>query len=297
MRRNKPGLADLKALRKQTEAPEAESPPAAAAKRVARKRSPFLPPSGTAGAAAEGAAGKAAPRPSVPATPDLESGADAGRDASPDANPSGALLSEADRRLFRSAVRYVDRIKDPGRLLLAPVPKAPAELLKERRMRAAGLEESRSSKRAAGAAKNRGAEAAASNADRDKPAPKTPPLSDTYTSANSEQDDRQYLKAGHGPDILKDLKRGKWAIGASLDLHGSTVDDARERFERFVASCLAHDVKCVRIVHGKGYGSRNGDAVLKTTVRRWLTQLAEVIAYTECAPADGGSGAVQVLLQ
>ena len=120
-------------------------------------------------------------------------------------------------------------------------------------------------------------------------------LSDDYAPATG--DDSRYLKAGHGTDVLKHLQRGKWPVGASLDLHGSTLEDARERFERFLASCLDHDIKCVRIVHGKGHGSPEGDAVLKTTVRRWLTQLDEVLAYIECAEADGGAGAVQVLLK
>lgn len=199
-------------------------------------------------------------------------------------------LSEADRALFRNAMRYVEKLQDPGRVLLAPVPAAPPSQLKERRLRAAGLTEAMS--RAFPSPRKEGApEAAATAAPTARRA-----LSDTFAPAASDHDDGRYLKAGHGTDILRDLKRGKWPIGASLDLHGSTVDDARERFERFLASCLAHDIKCVRIVHGKGYGSRNGNAVLKSTVRRWLTQIGEVIAYTECNEADGGSGAVQVLL-
>ncbi len=195
-------------------------------------------------------------------------------------------MSEADRQLFLNAVRHVEKIKDPGRLLLPPTAVEHDTILKERRMRAAGLESPQPKKRAA----------TPQERPRKATSPRKP-LSDSYASAAHDHDDSRYLKPGHGTDILKDLKRGKWAIGASLDLHGSTVEDARERFERFLTSCLTHDVKCVRIVHGKGYGSRNGDAVLKTTVRRWLTQVDEVIAYIECAEAEGGSGAVQILLK
>jgi DNA-nicking Smr family endonuclease len=53
----------------------------------------------------------------------------------------------------------------------------------------------------------------------------------------------------------------------------------------------------VRIVHGKGYGSKDGEPVLKQTIRRWLTQMEAVSAYAECSERDGGAGAVQVLLQ
>lgn len=244
MRRNKPGLADLKQLRRKAEA-AAQPPP-----------------------------------PTLPA----RSNRAAARQAAPKPDPT---LTESDRKLFRIAMRHVEKLQDPGRVLLAPVPAAAPSQLKERRMRAAGLEAMAGLLHLPDT--DTGPVAAR---------PATPrALSDTYAPAAGHGDDSRYLKAGHGTDVLKNLKRGRWMIGASLDLHGSTLEDARERFERFLASCLAHEIKCVRIVHGKGYGSKNGDAVLKTTVRRWLTQLDEVIAYTECAEADGGSGAVQVLLR
>src|SRR5690606_12459682 len=97
-------------------------------------------------------------------------------------------------------------------------------------------------------------------------------------------------------DLIKGLRQGKWPVGASLDLHGSTLDEARERLDRFLSSCIEFDVRCVRIVHGKGHGSR-GKPVLKTSLRRWLTQIDAVLAYTECAEADGGAGAVLCLLK
>jgi DNA-nicking Smr family endonuclease len=52
----------------------------------------------------------------------------------------------------------------------------------------------------------------------------------------------------------------------------------------------------VRVVHGKGLGSRDRLPVLKGKVRHWLTQREEVLAYTQARAADGGSGALIVLL-
>lgn len=274
MRRNKPGLADLKKLRQASQPPD--PPPAKPAR--TRKRKSFLAP-------------KMGSDTLNPAARPVKAGSSTEKMVSAPIKGGGALLDETDRQLFRQAMRYVERIKDPNRVLLAPTAPAHEEILRERRLRAAGLEQVQPLKRPAPA------DAAT------PPAPPPPPRrkaragSDAYAPAAHDQDDSRYLKAGHGTDVLKDLKRGKWPIGASLDLHGSTLEDARERFERFLTSCLTHDIKCVRIVHGKGYGSRNGDAVLKTTVRRWLTQIDEVIAYTECAEADGGAGAVQILLK
>jgi DNA-nicking Smr family endonuclease len=96
---------------------------------------------------------------------------------------------------------------------------------------------------------------------------------------------------------LRDLERNRWPIESSLDLHGSDLEQARERLDNFLRSCLEHGVRCVRIVHGTGYGSRNGEPVLRHAVRRWLTQLPSVLAYMECAPNEGGQGAVKLVLQ
>jgi len=162
----------------------------------------------------------------------------------------------------------VIRLKDSNRAVLPPVPMAPTAVLAERRARAMG---------------------------RDVPVP--PQISDQFSPPGIEQDDSCYLRPDCGPDLLRDLRRGKWPIGASLDLHGSTLDEARERLDRFLQSCLEHQVRCVRIVHGKGYGSKDSEPVLRQTIRRWLSQLAAVQAYTECSEQDGGAGAVQVLLR
>ncbi len=282
MQRNKGGLADLKKLRQQAE--ESAKPAAAPATAKSRKRAKFLPP------------GASDARPAAPKRPAAGHKISAPR--SEPAPPAPDLLTEEDRKLFQSAVRYVERIKDPGRQLLAPVAPAPAAILKERRLRAAGVEPAAKTRKPDRRPRKDSLHGpAADSPSATTPAGKARTLSDGYTPATSDHDDTHYLKSGHGTDVLRDLKRGKWPIGASLDLHGSTLEDARDRFDRFLSSCLMHDVKCVRIVHGKGHGSPDGNAVLKTTVRRWLTQLPEVTAYIECSEENGGSGAVQVLLR
>lgn len=124
-----------------------------------------------------------------------------------------------------------------------------------------------------------------------------PEASDHYQAPPLHAGDHSFLRMGYGPDLLRGLRRGKWPVQASLDLHGATLEQARCNLDEFLAACLAHRAKCVRVVHGKGYGSRNGKPVLKDTVRRWLSQLDCVCAYVECNEHDGGAGAVQVLLR
>ncbi len=55
--------------------------------------------------------------------------------------------------------------------------------------------------------------------------------------------------------------------------------------------------RCVRIIHGKGLGSFNQEPVLKKMVHKWLAQKDEVVAFCQAKAADGGSGAVVVLLK
>ncbi len=182
--------------------------------------------------------------------------------------PQAPALDADDQRVFRQAVKGAARLHDSRRAILPPVPAAPVAQLRQRRQAATGAQH----------------------------APATP-VSDLYTSARQAQDESEFVRTGSGPDLLKSLKRGKWPISATLDLHGATLDEARERLDQFLQSCLTHHLRCVCIVHGKGHGSKNGTPVLKESVRRWLTQLACVQAYAECREQDGGSGAVQVLLR
>jgi len=53
----------------------------------------------------------------------------------------------------------------------------------------------------------------------------------------------------------------------------------------------------VRIVHGKGLGSKNRTPILKAKVRHWLMQAEPVLAFTQARGEDGGAGAVIVLLR
>ncbi|CPR02669.1 Smr domain [Bordetella pertussis] len=58
-----------------------------------------------------------------------------------------------------------------------------------------------------------------------------------------------------------------------------------------------HGIRCVRIVHGKGYGSQGLEPVLKDKARTWLVQKADVLAFSEAPERGGGAGALLVLLR
>jgi len=86
-------------------------------------------------------------------------------------------------------------------------------------------------------------------------------------------------------------------IQDEIDLHGCRTDEARELLGGFLREALKRGVRCVRIVHGKGLGSPDKQPVLKGKTRVWLAQREEVIAFCQARPAEGGSGALVVLLK
>jgi DNA-nicking Smr family endonuclease len=100
-----------------------------------------------------------------------------------------------------------------------------------------------------------------------------------------------------GPDVLRKLREGRWSIQRQLDLHGLRTDEAREALGRFIREAHQHGLRCVRVVHGKGLGSPGRMPVLKSRVHRWLVQKHEVMAFVQARPADGGAGALVVLLR
>jgi DNA-nicking Smr family endonuclease len=106
-----------------------------------------------------------------------------------------------------------------------------------------------------------------------------------------------FRRRGVGPEVVRKLRRGVWAIQAQLDLHGLRRDEARERLAEFLREAARAGLRCVRIVHGKGNGSPGREPVLKGKVRGWLVQKSEVIAFTQARAQDGGHGALLVLLR
>jgi DNA-nicking Smr family endonuclease len=106
-----------------------------------------------------------------------------------------------------------------------------------------------------------------------------------------------YARTGIGPDTLRKLRRGHWVIQGQLDLHGMRREEARGALAEFLRNAVKRGLRCVRIIHGKGLGSVNKEPVLKSKVRSWLVQKEEVIAFCQARAADGGAGALVVLLK
>ncbi|MGB6241595.1 MAG: Smr/MutS family protein [Castellaniella sp.] len=209
-------------------------------------------------AAQEAAASRAAAQAAAP------------RETQPAVTPPAAL-DASDRVLFRQAMRFVQPLPDHGPRARATLRRDPDTLLQARREHAQG-------------------------APAMQPAPRQPRQRHAQ-AAVLDLEAGEFLQPGCGPDLLRGLRRGKWVPQATLDLHGSTADEARERLDRFLSSCLEHDIRCVRVVHGKGIGSRQGEPILKAAVRQHLSRLEAIQAWVQGGEREGGAGAVTALLR
>ncbi len=106
-----------------------------------------------------------------------------------------------------------------------------------------------------------------------------------------------FVRAGIQHSVFQKLRRGQYSVHAELDLHGMTVPIARESVSEFLHECRTRGVRCARIIHGKGRGSRHQKPILKVKLDKWLQQRDEVLAFCSARQVDGGTGAVYVLLK
>lgn len=96
---------------------------------------------------------------------------------------------------------------------------------------------------------------------------------------------------------LKRLRKGHIHWEAGLDLHGYSVDQARDEVSQFIRDACRQNLRAVLVVHGKAFTQPGQPALLKSCVNDWLRQLNQVLAFCSAQPKDGGTGAVYVLLK
>jgi DNA-nicking Smr family endonuclease len=117
-------------------------------------------------------------------------------------------------------------------------------------------------------------------------------LDDALDSGN----ELTYLADGLRRDVLRKLRRGHWVVEDELDLHGMNRTVAAAAVADFLRQARKRHLRCLSIVHGKGRGSHHREPVLKGLLRKWLLR-EEVLAFSQAPAAQGGAGAVLVLLK
>lgn len=92
------------------------------------------------------------------------------------------------------------------------------------------------------------------------------------------------------------LRKGQipWSLG--VDLHGTTREEALRAVDRLIRQAQEEDSNCIRVVHGKGQGEP-ATSTIKAELNHWLRRHPQVLAFCSALPADGGAGALYVLLR
>ena len=172
-------------------------------------------------------------------------------------------ITEEDRKLFRRATGDVRRMEDDGT--------HPQQIRRPSRGRM---------------------EARTGPSDNSRELPES-----EWTSDVGPGDVLSFARGGVRRREIERLRRGRFRVEADLDLHGRIVADAVVALDRFLEHSRRRGCRYVRIIHGKGFGSRTGLPIMKAHVDRWLRARSEVLAFCSAIPPDGGTGAVYVLLR
>lgn len=104
-----------------------------------------------------------------------------------------------------------------------------------------------------------------------------------------------FARNGVQQQVLRKLRQGQMPWQAAVDLHGCTVDQARDAILSLLAEARQANLHVIKVVHGKGLMKEQ--ALLKTFVNGWLRQIPEALAFVSALPRDGGTGAIYVLLK
>ena len=119
----------------------------------------------------------------------------------------------------------------------------------------------------------------------------------TFEDRLDSGEEAAFLRPGLRRRVLVDLRRGRWTPQGKIDLHGLNREEAREALSLFIAAALDQGKRCVRVIHGQGHGSPGKVPILKQLTRDWLARRAEILAFCQAPPHEGGAGALLVLLR
>ena len=122
-------------------------------------------------------------------------------------------------------------------------------------------------------------------------------LSDQFVIDVGAEDPLYWAGNGVQEGQMRKLKLGQISFEGSLDLHGMSVEKARDTLWEFIAEANKLEVRCVRITHGKAVRMDGRKPMIKSHVNTWLRQHPQVLGFTSCLAKHGGTGSVYVLLK
>ena len=68
----------------------------------------------------------------------------------------------------------------------------------------------------------------------------------------------------NNPQLLSKIKKGKIPVEKTIDLHGYSLEDARQLFIQVIKDCYFKDIRCLLFVTGKGAGKKTNNSQTQT---------------------------------
>lgn len=118
----------------------------------------------------------------------------------------------------------------------------------------------------------------------------------TLTPLNP-HDPVEWKRDGVQEGVYRNLRLGRYQVDARLDLHGKTVAQTRNELLSFIEECRHHGIRTVLVSHGRGRHEKAHGNLLKTYLAHWLPRIDAVQAFHSAQPAQGGLGALYILLR
>lgn len=104
---------------------------------------------------------------------------------------------------------------------------------------------------------------------------------------------------GINPLIMEKLRKGEFSVQEVIDLHGLSIESARETFEYFLSDAVKKGLRCVKVIHGRGLKSKR-TPIIRDYVKTWIVRAMHrkwVTAFSNATMAEGGPGATCILLR
>ncbi len=106
-----------------------------------------------------------------------------------------------------------------------------------------------------------------------------------------------YYKQGLQEKQIRRLRQGKIRPEARLDLHHTRAGEVFELTDSFIQLSKTRNKRCLLIIHGKGFYSKDNTPLIKNMLNEWLRIHPDVVAFQSALPRDGGTGAIYVLIK
>ncbi len=108
----------------------------------------------------------------------------------------------------------------------------------------------------------------------------------------------EWVNPPYKGQIVRVLHEGRISVQDFIDLHGYTLQEAKEELREFILGAMKRGLSCVKVIHGRGLRSQ-GRPILKEAVLKWLERDFRkwIVAYVTARACDGGLGAIYVLLR